>query len=230
MEELTVGGVQLTRLKLLCCLLREGDCELRLAAVASDVLKDANSGALSLATDDTWGGGQDKTGALTLMPGVALEMGLMVVELILWPGWGLGGGRAGPSIALTPLTCVAWLEVSCWVEMRGFKASTLLTGGTRRGVACWVEAQGAGAAPGPDWGPGPTLPESTLLPVPVLTRDWVGRLISIELGDKLAPHGRFFQSYRGWLSDSTASWLFSNRNCIGGGPLGGLSWMCMCPD
>ena len=52
-EELTVGGVQLTCLKLLCCLLKEGwllaDCELRLAAVASDVLKDANSGALFLA-------------------------------------------------------------------------------------------------------------------------------------------------------------------------------------
>ena len=64
----------------------------------------------------------------------------------------------------------------------------LLTGGTRRGVACWVEAQVTGAASGPNWGPGPMLP-SALLPVLVLTRDWVGRLISIELGDKLAPRG-----------------------------------------
>ena len=40
-EELTVGGVQFSRLKLLSCLLTEGwsleDCELRLASVASDV-------------------------------------------------------------------------------------------------------------------------------------------------------------------------------------------------
>ena len=79
--------------------------------------------------------------------------------------------------------------------MRGFKASTLLTGGTRHGVACWVEAQGAGRAPGADCRPGPMLPESTLLLVPVLTRDWVevaggvDRLISTEFGDKLSPSG-----------------------------------------
>ena len=69
---LTIGRVQLTCLKLLCCLLGEGwllaDCELRLATVVSDALKEANSGVLSLATDHTWGGGQGKTDALTLMP------------------------------------------------------------------------------------------------------------------------------------------------------------------
>ena len=73
--------------------------------------------------------------------------------------------------------------------MVGFKASTLLTGGNKRGVACWVEALGGGGAPRPTWGPGPMLPGSALLPVPVLTRDWMGRLISIELEDKLAPRG-----------------------------------------
>ena len=44
-------------------------------------------------------------------------------------------------------------------------------------------------------GPGTMLPESTLLLMPVLMRSCfegaggVGRLISTELGDKLAPHG-----------------------------------------
>ena len=100
MEELTVGGVQYSLLKLLCSLLREGwllaDCELTLAAVASDVLNDANSGALFLVTGDTWRGGQGKSVVLALMTGVALEMGLMVLALIMWPSWGLGWGRAGP--------------------------------------------------------------------------------------------------------------------------------------
>ena len=124
------------------------------------------------------------------MPDVALEMGLMVLELILWPDWGLGWGRTGPAIALTPLSGITWLEMSCWVEMRGFSASTLLTGVTRRGVACWVEEQGAGAAAGADCGPGTTLPESTLLLMHVLTRDWVEGAGGMgSLRDKLAPGG-----------------------------------------
>ena len=85
--------------------------------------------------------------------------------------------------------------MSCWVEMHGFGALTLLTGVTRRGVACWVEKLGVGATPGAECGPGTTLPESTLLRMPVLMRDCVEgaggvvRLISTELGDKLTPRG-----------------------------------------
>ena len=146
MEELTVGGVQSSLLKLLCSLLREGwllaDCELRLAAVASDTLNDANSGALSLVTGDTCGGELGKAVVLALMTGVAKAMGLMMLELIVWPGWGLCWGRAGPSIALTLLTGVTSLEMICWVEIQGLGAVTLLTGATRRGVACWVEKWG----------------------------------------------------------------------------------------
>ena len=56
---------------------------------------------------------------LTLITGVVLEMGLLVVELDMGPEWGLGSGRAGASGALT-----------------------LLTGATRPGVTCWVEKWG----------------------------------------------------------------------------------------
>ena len=184
-EGLGVGWAQLTCLKLLSRLLRGGslltDCELRLAADLSDVFSNTNSGVLALATEDTWGGGQGKTVVLTLMSGGPLGMGLMVVDLTTWPGWGLGGGRAGPSTASTPLTCVTLLEVRCWAELGGFCTSTPLTDGTRHGVICWVEGHGTGVAPEPVCGPGSTPPES------VLARERVGRLISIKLGTGLSP-------------------------------------------
>ena len=59
---------------------------------------------------------------LTLMTGVALEMGFLVVELNIEPDWGLGCGRAGASGALTLLTGATWPGVTCWVEMLGLDA------------------------------------------------------------------------------------------------------------
>ena len=49
---------------------------------------------------DTWAGdlgGQGIAILLTLMTGVALEMGLVVVELMAWPNWGLEG-RGPPGL------------------------------------------------------------------------------------------------------------------------------------
>ena len=83
----------------------------------------------------------------------------------------------------------------CWVEIRGLCALTLLTGVTRRGVACWIEKQVVVATAGAECGPGTMLPESTVLLMPLLMRGCVegaggvGRLISTELGYKLAPRG-----------------------------------------
>ena len=57
-------------------------------------------------TGDTWPGdteGQGIAVVLTLMTGVALEMGLLVVELVMGPDMGLRCGRAGASVALTLL-------------------------------------------------------------------------------------------------------------------------------
>ena len=107
------------------------------------------------------------------MTGVGLEMGLLVLEPIMWPGWGLGWGRTGPFGALTRLTGVTWLETICWVEMHGLVALTLLTGVTRRGVTCWVEKQRVGATPGAECDPGTMRPESTLLLLPAVMRSCV---------------------------------------------------------
>ena len=71
-----------------------------------------------------------------------MEMGLLVVELLMGPDWGLVCGRAGASGALTLLTGVTWPGVTCLVEMRGLDALTLLTGVTRRWVTCWVDKRG----------------------------------------------------------------------------------------
>ena len=146
-------------------------------------------------TGDTWPGGRSNAVVLALMTGVALEMGLLVLQLIMWPDWGLGCGRAGASRALTLLKGVTWLEMICWVEMRGLGDLTLLTGVTRHGVTCWVEKQGVGANPGADCSPGTTLPEFKLLLMPVLRRGCVkgaagvGKSISTELGNNLSPRG-----------------------------------------
>ena len=70
------------------------------------------------------------------MTGVALGLGLQVIELIMVPNWGLGCGRAGASGTLTLLTGVAWPGVTCWIQMRGLEALTLLTGVTWSGVSC----------------------------------------------------------------------------------------------
>ena len=72
------------------------------------------------------------------MTGVAQEMGLMVVELMLRPDWGRWCGRAGASGLLTLLTGATWPGMTCWVEMRGLDALTLLIGVSRRWVTCWV--------------------------------------------------------------------------------------------
>ena len=45
---------------------------------------------MSLVTGDKWPGGQDNAVVLSLVTGVALEMGLLVLELIMWPHWGWG--------------------------------------------------------------------------------------------------------------------------------------------
>ena len=160
-------------------------------AVACDVSNTANSGALPLVTGDTWPGETGEQGiavVLTLMTGVDLEMGLLVVELMMGSDWGLGCGGSEASRALTLLTGATWPGVTCWVEKRGWDALTLLTGVTRRGVTCWVEKRtltlltvvtrrgvtcwvekhGVMATPGIGCGPGSTLPEAMLLPLPVL--------------------------------------------------------------
>ena len=41
-------------------------------------------------TGDTWPGEQGHAVVLALMTGVALEMELLVLELIMGPDWGLG--------------------------------------------------------------------------------------------------------------------------------------------
>ena len=49
---------------------------------------------------DTWPGETGEQGiivVLTLVIGVALEMGLLVVGLMMWPDWGLGCGGGGVS-------------------------------------------------------------------------------------------------------------------------------------
>ena len=82
--------------------------------------------------------------------------------------------------------------MTCWVEKL---ALTLLTGVTRHGVTCWVEKQGVGAALGARCGPGLTLPESMLLPLPILNcgcvkgAGGVVRTISTELWINLSPRG-----------------------------------------
>ena len=92
----------------------------------------------------------DKDNAVVLAPmtGVALEIGVLVLELIMWAGWGMGWGSAWPSISLTLMTGVTWMEMICWVEMHGLGVLTLLIVVTRSGVACWVEKQGVGATLG----------------------------------------------------------------------------------
>ena len=101
---------------------------------------------------------------LTLMTGVALEMGLLVVELMLGAvmleGWGLRG--------INPVTGATWPGMTCCVEKRGLDALALLTGVTTCGVTCWVEKQGVGAAPGAGCSPGSTLSQSMLLHLPLL--------------------------------------------------------------
>ena len=85
--------------------------------------------------------------------------------------------------------------MTCWVEKQGLDALILLTGVTRRGVTCWVERQGVEAALRDGCGPGSTLPESMLLPLPVLkcgcvmAAGGVGRMISTELWGNLSPRG-----------------------------------------
>ena len=57
------------------------------------IWSDDNSGALPLVTGDTWPGEPEEQGnavVLTLMTDVALGMGLLVLELIMVPGWGPG--------------------------------------------------------------------------------------------------------------------------------------------
>ena len=54
---------------------------------------------LPLVTGDNWAGETGEQGiavVLALMTGVALEMGLLVVELIMGPDWGLGCEGDGP--------------------------------------------------------------------------------------------------------------------------------------
>ena len=75
-----------------------------------------------MVTGDTWPSETGEKGiaaVLALMTGVALEMGLLVVELILGPDWGWWCGRAGAFGALTLLTRATSPGVTCWVEMRG---------------------------------------------------------------------------------------------------------------
>ena len=36
------------------------------------------------------------------MTGVALEMGLLVLELIMWPGWGAGVGKGWAFLDINP--------------------------------------------------------------------------------------------------------------------------------
>ena len=72
-------------------------------------------------TGDTWPGETGEKGiaaVLTLMTGVALEMGLLVVELMLGADWGRWCGRARASGALTLLTGITRRGVTCWVEKR----------------------------------------------------------------------------------------------------------------
>ena len=55
-------------------------------------------------TGDTWAGETGEQGmavVLTLNTGVALEMRLPVVELMMWSDWGLGCGGGGAPGALT---------------------------------------------------------------------------------------------------------------------------------
>ena len=129
-------------------------------------------------TGDTWPGETEEQGntavLLALMTGVALELGLQVIELITVPDWGQGSGRAGASKALTLLTGVTWLGVTCSVEMRGLEALTLLTGVTWPGVTCWVGKQGIEATPGAGFGLGSKLSKSVLLLLPVLKCGCVG--------------------------------------------------------
>ena len=50
-------------------------------------------------TGDIWVGGLGGQGIavlLTLLTGVALDMGLLVVKLMEWPNWGWGVGGPGP--------------------------------------------------------------------------------------------------------------------------------------
>ena len=67
-------------------------------------------------TGDTWPGEVGEQGiavVLPLMTGVALEMGLLVVELMMGPDWGLGCGRAKASGALALLTGAPRPGVTC---------------------------------------------------------------------------------------------------------------------
>ena len=52
---------------------------------------------LPLVTGNTWPGEQGNAVVLGLITGVALEMGLLVLELIMGADWGLECGRAGAS-------------------------------------------------------------------------------------------------------------------------------------
>ena len=77
---------------------------------------------MPLGTGDTWAGERGEQGIavlITLMTGVVLEMGLVVVELMVGPNWGLGCGRWGPPRALTILTGVTRHGVTYWVEKQG---------------------------------------------------------------------------------------------------------------
>ena len=80
-------------------------------------------------TGDTWPGETGERGitaVLALMTCVALEMGLLVVELMQRPDWGWWCGRDGATGALTLLIGATWPGITCWVQMWGLDALTLL--------------------------------------------------------------------------------------------------------
>ena len=67
-------------------------------------------------TGDTWPGETEEHGkaaVLALMTGVALGLGLQVIELITVPDWGLVCRRPSASGALTLLPGVTWPGVTC---------------------------------------------------------------------------------------------------------------------
>ena len=104
-------------------------------------------------TGDTWPGEpgeQSNTAVLALMTGVALGVVVTGDRVDHVSRLGAGGLRAGTS-----------------------GDSTILTGVTWPGVTCWVEMQGVDATPGAGFGPGSTLPDPMLLPLPVLSEVWL---------------------------------------------------------
>ena len=101
-------------------------------------------------------------------------MGLLVVELMMVAGWGLGCGGGGAPGALALLTGATWPGVTCWVEMR---ALTLLTGVTRHGVTSCVEMLG--------------LPRGLGVPIPGPRLGYhESHLVAPNPGPGLGHHGR----------------------------------------